>query len=205
MSGAEDKRVEVESGVQFVERQKTKKTKSTDRGEVPLPSDQIAALAKECIPSWIESGRIPKPPVELSDEVYAPSIPSRGYQFCMVCGKHKKFTSLTGHIQDSHKEFAEKWEIQVLVHTGRGMLERTKKASVDFTRIPEPRTDREWDTYEEIVAQLRNGGVLERQVVLRERYLAANPQMQFKQLELMDQAGPSAQGASTSFPSVWIR
>ncbi|KAK6023709.1 hypothetical protein OSTOST_10496 [Ostertagia ostertagi] len=139
-----------------MERQKTKKTKSTDRGEVPLSSDQIAALAKECIPSWIESGRIPKPPVELSDEVYAPSIPSRGHQFYMVCGKHKKFTSLTGYVQASHEEFAERWEIQVL----------------------------------------------ERQVVLRERYLAANPQMQFKQLERMDQAGPSAQGASTSFPSV---
>ncbi|KAK6021490.1 hypothetical protein OSTOST_12837, partial [Ostertagia ostertagi] len=79
--------------------------------------------------------------------VYSPSIPSRGYQFCLVCGKHKKFTSLAGHIQDVHKEFTEKWEIQVLVHTGRGMLERTKKASVDFTRIPEPRTDREWDTF----------------------------------------------------------
>ncbi|KAK6021052.1 hypothetical protein OSTOST_13286 [Ostertagia ostertagi] len=156
-----------------MERQKTKKTKNTDRGEKCM----LQAYRQEATNSvWCAE-------------------------------KHKKFTSLTGHIQDSHEEFAEKWEIQVLVHTGRGMLERTKEASVDFARIPEPRTDQKWDTYEEIVAQLQDGGVpiygvLERQVVLRERYLAANPQMQFKQLELMDQAGPSAQGASTSFPSV---
>ncbi|KAK6013247.1 hypothetical protein OSTOST_21493 [Ostertagia ostertagi] len=209
MSGTNDERVGVEGEVHLVMRHKTKKTKSADQGEVPLSSDQLAALAKDCIPSWIESGKIPKPPVDLLDEVYSPSIPSRGYQFCLVCGKHKKFTSLAGHIQDVHKEFTEKWEIQVLVHTGRGMLERTKKASVDFTRIPEPRTDREWDTYEEIVAQLRNGGVpvygvLERHVVLRERFMADNPRIQCQQLELMDQAGPSVQEASTSFSSVCI-
>ncbi|KAK6044505.1 hypothetical protein COOONC_17990 [Cooperia oncophora] len=64
-------------------------------------------------------------------EVYSSAVPSESYQFCVFCEKHDEF-NLCVHLKKHHEKFKED-EVEVAMRMSRGILERTKRASVDFS------------------------------------------------------------------------
>ncbi|KAK5980608.1 hypothetical protein GCK32_003581 [Trichostrongylus colubriformis] len=163
-------------------------------GRTVSKNERIAALAKELVPTWIEEGRIRKPPMELTDETYQPIKPKAKFQFCIVCGKHSRF-DLRGHLKYCHKDFKED-EVEVVMHMSKGILERVKGTKMDFSRVPEPISEREWDTYKFILQQLQDSGVPIHKAYTREaalQHVAMSAHRQYRDDQLTDQPGPSVQ------------
>ncbi|KAK5982468.1 hypothetical protein GCK32_004736 [Trichostrongylus colubriformis] len=169
-------------------------------GRTVSKSERIAALARQLIPTWIEEGKIQKPPMELTDETYQPIKPKAKFQFCIVCGKHSRF-DLRGHLKYCHKDFKED-EVEVVMHMSKGILERVKGTKMDFSRVPEPVSERDWDTYKFIMQQLRNSGVpiyaaYEREAMREHCCMAANAHRQYIE-QHTNQPGPSLQNVALS-------
>lgn len=121
---------------------------------------RLAARAEHMVGEWIKDGSIRHGRVDLANkEVYLPLHPSKGYQFCLFCGKHAIF-SLRHHLKKHHSDKLHGTDnLKVAEQVSRGIIERMKKASMDFSQIKVPENGREWDTYENIVKQMTAGGI----------------------------------------------
>ncbi|XGW16368.1 hypothetical protein V3C99_001662 [Haemonchus contortus] len=121
---------------------------------------RIGDYAKQIVLEMEQKGQIAKLPVKLTDAVYYPAAAHGKVRFCIACGKHGSFR-FDRHLLSQHG-ISKRNNLQlyeVYEQLGRGVLERMKAASVDLSKIPQPRNQGEWLIFCAFYSQLQECGI----------------------------------------------